>query len=68
MATKPKTKTDKKVAEAFHEVYANKPSTLGKNQTKAEERAQLTAIALSKARDKGAKLPKAPKRGSKASY
>lgn len=62
-----KTKTEKLVDEAFHEVYTSKPSTLGKNQTKTEERAQLTAIALSKAKDKGAKIP-AKKRGSKASY
>jgi hypothetical protein len=67
MAKKP-TKSEKKVAEAFHEVYTSKPSTLGKNQTKAEERAQLTAIALSKARDKGAKLPAKPRKSSKASY
>jgi len=65
---KPKSKTDKIVAEAFHEVHEKKPSTMGKNQTKAEEQAQLTAIALNKARDKGAKVPKAPKRGSKSSY
>jgi hypothetical protein len=60
-----KSKTDKLVDEAFHEVYTSKPSTLGKNQTKAEERAQLTAIALSKAKAKGAKVPK---KASKASY
>jgi Family of unknown function (DUF6496) len=65
---KAKSKTDKKVAEAFHEVYTNKPSTLGTDQTKAEERAQLTAIALSKARDKGAKVPAKPRKSSKASY
>jgi hypothetical protein len=65
---KAKSKSDKLVAEAFHEVHSKKPSTMGKNQTKGEEQAQLTAIALSKARDKGAKVPKAPKRGSKSSY
>lgn len=64
MAKKP-TKTEKKVAEAFHEVYESKPSTMGKNQTKAEERSQLTAIALNKARAKGAKVPK---KGSKTQY
>lgn len=63
-----KTKTEKLVDEAFHEVYTSKPSTLGKNQTKAEERAQLTAIALSKAKDKGAKVPAKPRKGSKSSY
>jgi hypothetical protein len=65
---KARSTTEKIVAEAFHEVHATKPSTMGKNQTKAEEQAQLTAIALNKARDKGAKVPKAPKRGSKSSY
>ena len=68
MAKKP-TKTEKKVAEAFHEVKANPPSTLGKNQTKGERQAQTVAIALSKARAAGADIEK-PKstRGSKASY
>jgi hypothetical protein len=65
---KSKSKTDKLVAEAFHEVHAKKPSTMGTHQTKAEEQAQLTAIALSKARDKGAKAPAKPRKSSKASY
>lgn len=51
-------KSQQKVAEAFHEVYASPPSTLGKNQTKDARRAQMTAIALSKARAKGARLPR----------
>jgi hypothetical protein len=67
MPTKKPTKTEKKVAEAFKEVHANPPSTLGKNQTKAEREKQLTAIALSKAREAGADIPKPKKRGSKAS-
>ena len=66
---KKQSKSDKKVAQAFHEVHANPPSTLGKNQTKAEREAQMTAIALSKARKAGADVPKPPKkRGSKTSY
>lgn len=69
MPAKKPTKTEKKVAEAFHEVHANPPSTLGKNQTKAEREKQMTAIALEKARAAGADIPDKPKkRGSKASY
>ena len=70
MPAKKPTKTEKKVAEAFHEVHANPPSTLGTNQTKAEREKQMTAIALSKARAAGADIdkPKARKRASKASY
>lgn len=40
----------KQVADAFADVYANPPSTLGKGQTQAERRKQMTAIALNKAR------------------
>lgn len=43
----------KKVAAAMREVFSNPPSTLGKNQTKAERRKQLVAIGMSKARAKG---------------
>ena len=69
MPTK-KSKSGKMVDKAFHEVYTSKPSTLGKNQTKAEERAQLTAIALSKAKAAGADVPAKPtkKRGSRSTY
>ena len=38
VAAKKPTKTEKKVAEAFHEVKANPPSTLGTNQTKGSAR------------------------------
>jgi hypothetical protein len=38
------------VADAFADVYANPPSTLGKGQTQAERRKQMTAIALNTAR------------------
>lgn len=68
MATKPKSKSDKIVAKKMREVFTNPPSTLGKDQTPTERRKQQVAIALSKSRDEGAKLPKAPKRGSKSSY
>lgn len=40
----------KKVAAAMREVFANPPSTLGKNQTKEERRTQMVAIGMSKAR------------------
>lgn len=65
-----KSKSDTKIARAFHEVHANPPSTLGKNQTKAERQAQMTAIALSKAREAGADVPAKPRktRGSKSAY
>jgi hypothetical protein len=66
-ATK-QTKSEKKVAEAFHEVHASPPRTLGKTQTKAERQSQLTAIALSKAKAAGADIPKPKgKKASKAS-
>jgi hypothetical protein len=70
MAKKP-TKSDKKVAEAFHEVHANIPSTVQKGGLKGDAREkQLVAVALSKARAAGADIPAKPtkKRGSKASY
>ena len=70
MPTK-KSKSDKKIAEAFHEVHANVPSTVkatGK-MGKAKE-AMLTAVALSKAREAGADVPAKPtkKRASRSSY
>lgn len=61
-----KTKTDKIVAKNMREVFESPPSTLGKNQTPTERRKQQVAIALSKSREEGAKVPK--KRGSKTSY
>lgn len=69
MAKKP-TKTEKKVAEAFHEVHANVPSTVkATGKTGAAKEKMLTAVALSKARAAGADIdkPKA-KRGSRSSY
>lgn len=71
MATKKPTKTEKKVAEAFHEVHTNVPSTVkATGKTGAAKEKMLTAIALNKAREKGADIPKPKdkKRGSKASY
>jgi hypothetical protein len=56
MAKRKATKTRAKVARAFHEVKHNPPKTLrakGKNRRK-----QVIAIALSKARKAGARVPK----------
>jgi hypothetical protein len=68
---KAKSKTDKKVAEAFHEVHTTIPSTVTKGGLKGEAREkQLVAVALSKARAAGADVPapKKPRKASKASY
>ena len=68
MPTK-KTKTEKLVQQAFHEIKANPPSTLKKGQSAPARRKQEIAIALSKAKAAGADIPAKPKkRGSKASY
>lgn len=65
-----KTKTEKKVAQAFHEVHENIPSTVkATGKTGAAKEKMLTAVALSKAREAGADIPKAKKtKASKASY
>lgn len=54
---KKKSKSAKKVARAMREVFTHKPSTA----TKKGGTKQLKAIALAKARKRGAKIPK--KRG-----
>lgn len=48
--------TKNKLAEAFKEVYANKPKTVPKSKKGKALRSQLIAIALSKARARGAKV------------
>ena len=66
-----KTKTEKKVDKAFHEVHANVPSTVkATGKTGAAKEKMLTAVALSKAREAGADIPKpkTSRKGSKASY
>jgi hypothetical protein len=69
MPAKKQTKSEKKVAEAFREVHANVPSTVkATGKTGAAKEKMLTAVALSKAREAGADIPKPKKRGSKASY
>lgn len=48
-----------KVAAAFHEVHANVPQSVKKTgKTGEAKRKMMTAIALSKARAAGAKIPK----------
>jgi len=50
-----------KVAAAFHEVSENEPAIVAKTRKKkgpAQARKQKVAIALSKARQAGAKVPK----------
>jgi len=50
---------DGKVAEAFHEVYSKTPRSVVKtSKTGKAKREMMTAIALSKARAAGAKIPK----------
>ena len=58
MPKKP-TKTEKKVAEAFHEVHASTPSTVkATGKTGAAKEKMLTAIALRKTEEKGARIKK----------
>jgi hypothetical protein len=51
-------KSQQKLQAAMREVFTNPPSTLGEDQTPDERRKQQIAIAFSKARKAGAKLPK----------
>lgn len=53
-----KSSSKKKVAAAFHEVFHNKPSTVDTSKSAKGQRKQMIAIALSKARAAGAKIPK----------
>ena len=59
---KPKqTKTARVVESSFHEVFSNKPRTVDTTKSAAGQRKQMVAIALSKARAGGARIPKAPR-------
>lgn len=49
---------DKRIASAFHEVFHNKPSTVDRSKSASGQRKQMIAIALSKARAAGARIPK----------
>ena len=56
---KKSSKRNGKVAAAFHEVYAKIPKSVKKTgKTGAAKRKMMTAIALSKARAAGARIPK----------
>jgi hypothetical protein len=59
--------TSTKVANAFHEVFHNKPSTVDTSKSAPGQRKQMIAIALSKARAAGARIPKLSKLGEKRS-
>lgn len=64
--SKQKTKTQKKVSAAFREVNKKEPTIVGKTREKkgsAAAKKQKVAIALSKAREAGARIPK--KKGKK---
>lgn len=61
-----KQSTSKKIIEeSMREVFDNPPSTVKPGQSAEATRKQKVAIGLSKAREKGAKVPK---KSSKASY
>lgn len=51
-------KAEKEVGKAMHEFKEGKLKSGGKSQNKVTSRQQAIAIGLSKARDKGAKVPK----------
>jgi Family of unknown function (DUF6496) len=57
-------KSQKVVASAFHEVFHNTPAAVTKTAAKSgpvQAQKQRVAIALSKARAAGARIPKAPR-------
>jgi hypothetical protein len=47
-----------KIANAFHEVFNDKPKTVDTGKSAEGQRKQMVAIALSKARAAGAHIPK----------
>jgi hypothetical protein len=63
---KPKSTSKKIIEDTMAEVHTNVPSTVkASGKTGAAKEKMLAAVALSKARDKGARVPK---KASKASY
>ena len=59
-ASKSKSKSKALVSNAMHEVFTNEPSTVTRANVSGEKKRKMkVAIALSKARAKGAKIPKA---------
>jgi hypothetical protein len=65
LMAKPKSTSKKIIEDAMSEVFEHPPSTVKPGQSAEATRQQKVAIGLSKARDKGAKIPK---KASKASY
>jgi hypothetical protein len=64
------TKSEKKIAAAFHEVHANPPAVVAQTRRKKGAAAadrQRTAIALSKARAAGASMPRMVRRSARGS-
>lgn len=62
MAKKKPSKSRKLVEEAFREVYENEPSTVTRANVGPEgKKAMKAAIALKKARKKGARIPRNPR-------
>ena len=56
---KKQTKTEKLTAAAFREVNRNEPSTVARaNVSEKRKKKMRTAIALNKARKRGARIPK----------
>lgn len=50
---------DKRIRAAFHEVFTNEPSTVRRARVSGEKKRKMKiAIALSKARKAGARIPK----------
>lgn len=62
---KPKSPSKKIIEDSMREVFEHPPSTVKPGQSAEATRKQKVAIGLSKARAKGAKVPR---KGSKASY
>ena len=59
-AVKPQSKSKTLVSNAMHEVFTNEPSTVTRANVSGEKKRKMkVAVALSKARAKGAKIPKA---------
>jgi hypothetical protein len=67
---KGKSKSDKIVSKNMREVFTDVPSTVKTSASPGAQRKQQIAIALSKSREEGADIPKAPakKRGSRSNY
>ena len=58
---------NQKIESAFHEVFTNKPRTVDTSKSASGQHKQMVAIALSKARAAGARIPAMHKGLSKLS-